>query len=483
MEERIAEMNTGKQLLVDDRMVEDIWNLRREVTRPAKCLDNPLIVADRPWENKGVGGGFTIFDDEENLFKMWYNVFHYVAWKDEEHHCYTYWTCYAESQDGLNWNKPDLGIVEYEGSKQNNIVLQGQWWATVGTVLKDRAEEDSAKRYKMIYTDVFEMPTREEVARNGGIDGEWPGRSGVCLAYSPDGIHWESYERNPVLEGESDTTNCVFWDEALGQYAFYMRPRIYAGHWKRRIARALSPDLLEWSDPHMVLVPDELDPVELYGMPVFQYEGYYFGLLQMYYSESKATIEIQLAFSRDGENWDRLPTRDLFLGLGTQHGQGADFDSGMVLANTPVLVGDELRFYYSGYKSTHTDFANTYAIGLAVAKLDRLIGRATPPGETGLLVTRPLRWEGEMLEINAASGDGVIAVEVLAEDGAVIAGYERTSSVPFSGDSLRQEMQWRDGRDMSVLCGRRIRLKFYLSNAVLYSFSAKSAALKRAESS
>ena len=65
MEERIAEMNTGKQLLVDDRMVEDIWNLRREVARPAKCLDNPLIVADRPWEDKGVGGGFTIFDDEE----------------------------------------------------------------------------------------------------------------------------------------------------------------------------------------------------------------------------------------------------------------------------------------------------------------------------------------------------------------------------------------------------------------------------------
>jgi hypothetical protein len=105
------------------------------------------------------------------------------------------------------------------------------------------------------------------------------------------------------------------------------------------------------------------------------YEGYYFDLLQIYYSATKATIDIQLAFSRDGKQWDRLPTRDVFLELGTPHGQGADFDSGMVIVSRPVLVGDELWFYYTGYKAVHTEFSKTYAVGLAVAKLDRLIGR------------------------------------------------------------------------------------------------------------
>jgi len=149
--------------------------------------------------------------------------------------------------------------------------MQGRWWATLGTVLKENHEETAAKRYKMLYTDVCEIPTREKVARDGGIDGEWPGRSGVCMAYSADGICWQPYAGNPVIKGESDATNCAFWDDSISKYAFYLRPQVYAGHWKRRIARAESVDLIKWSDVHVVLVPDELDPPELYGMPVFKY--------------------------------------------------------------------------------------------------------------------------------------------------------------------------------------------------------------------
>lgn len=465
--------NTGKYLLVDDGIVEDIWNVRRQLVRPTKCIDNPLIIADRPWEAGGVTGAYVLFDTEEQIFKMWYNVFHYVAWKDEAEHWYTYWICYAESKDGLSWDKPSLGIIEYEGSKDNNLVMQGDWWATIGTVLKQHEETDPSKRYKMIYTDVFGMPTRDQVTQDGGIAGEWPGQSGICMAYSADGIHWDPYSNNPVIEGESDTTNCVFWDGDINKYVFYMRPRIYAGHWKRRIARSESEDLLHWSKPEMVLVPDELDPVELYGMPVFKYEGLYFGLLQMYYSSTKATIDIQLAFSRDGKNWERLPTREIFLGLGSQHGQGADFDSGMIITHRPVLVGDELWLYYTGFRSVHTETSNTCAIGLAVTKLDRFIGRATPQGESGLLLTRPLLWQGNALEINASSANGAIQAEVLSEDGEVLAGYERASSLVFSGDALRHEMRWQDQHHMQALNGQRIRLKFYLSDAVLYAFCMK----------
>jgi hypothetical protein len=90
-----------------------------------------------------------------------------------------------------------------------------------------------------------------------------------------------------------------------------------------------------------------------------------------------------------------------------------------------------------------------------------------------LLLTRPLVWEGDGLEINVSSANGTVQVEVLSEDGEVVEGYERASSVAFSGDSLRHPMQWKDGRTMGALRGRRLRLKFYLSNAVLYAFCAK----------
>ena len=466
------ELKAGKYLLVDNYIVEDAWNLQRTVVRPAKHIDNPLVAPDRPWEGRGMGGCYVLFDAEENLFKMWYNVFSYIAWRNEEENWYTYAACYAESPDGLSWHKPALGIVDFEGSTQNNILMKGEWWAVPGTVLKENREPDPAKRYKMLYTDVFGV-SREQVAREGGINGAWPGRSGVCIAYSADGIHWQPYSGNPVIEGESDTTNTVFWDESLEKYLYYMRPPIYAGHWKRRIARAESKDLLEWSTPETVLIPDELDPLEFYGMPVFKYQGYYFGLLQVYHSDTTETIDIQLAFSRDGKNWERLPGRDLFLGLGVRHGQGRDFDAGMVFADKPVFVGDEIWFYYTGCNHSHNDERGRTSIGLARAKIDRLIGRTTQPGERGILLTRPLQVQGGELEINASSSDGAIQVEVLSEAGETIAGYERSSCPIFSADSLCRQIRWKEEKSLKDLQGQRIRLKFHLSNARLYSFQIK----------
>ena len=92
------------------------------------------------------------------------------------------------------------------------------------------------------------------------------------------------------------------------------------------------------------------------------------------------------------------------------------------------------------------------------------------------MLTRPLSWQGDAVEVNVSSADGAIQVEVLSEQGEIVAGYERKSSMVFSGDSLRQQMQWKDGRTMGALNGRRVRLKFYLSNATLYSFAIKNCA-------
>ena len=143
------------------------------------------------------------------------------------------------------------------------------------------------------------------------------------------------------------------------------------------------------------------------------------------------------------------------------------------IACRPIVVGDELWFYYTGFKGVHTEFANTCAIGLAVTKLDRLIGRAPPPGASGVLLTRPFLWDGDALEINASSDNGTIQAEVLSADGGIVEGYAREASRAFCGDGLRQQMQWQDGRDMGALRGQQVRLKFYMSNATLYSFGAK----------
>src|SRR5262245_27056308 len=35
---------------------------------------------------------------------------------------WTQYLCYATSKDGITWEKPDLGLVEFGGSKKNNII-------------------------------------------------------------------------------------------------------------------------------------------------------------------------------------------------------------------------------------------------------------------------------------------------------------------------------------------------------------------------
>ena len=92
------------------------------------------------------------------------------------------------------------GLFEFQGSTKNNVVLTGEWWATCGTILKENEEGDPARRYKLLYTDIFgvedpnAIPTPETAKQL---------RSGVCIAYSPDGVHWTPHDGNPVIEGES----------------------------------------------------------------------------------------------------------------------------------------------------------------------------------------------------------------------------------------------------------------------------------------
>lgn len=468
-------IGTRKQLLVDDYVVEDTWNLERRIIRPAKHHANPVLVADRPWEhsnrpgqrNKGLHGNSVLYDADEGLFKLWYNSSHFVHWNGPEDNTYTYWIGYATSRDGLVWEKPDVGLFEFGGSTANNVVLTGEWWATCGTVLKEDREPDPARRYKLLYTDIFGVRSPETLvaqARAGAL------RPGVCIAWSPDGVRWTPHAGNPVIDGESDTMNTVFWDERLQRYVLYLRPPVYAGRWKRRVARAESADLLRWSFPETVVTPDELDPVEVYGMPVFPYEGLYFGLLQIYYSDTSMTIDAQLAFSRDGKRWDRLPARPPFIERGIEHGQAREFDCGMVFPLPPVRVGDELWFYYTGHNVLHNDTgAQESAVGLATLKRDRFIARRPVRPTEGALVTRAFRCAGDDLEINACAANGRLQVEVLTESGAVIDGFGRRECAAFAGDALAHAVRW-NGAGLSRLRGRTIRLRFSLSEADLYAF-------------
>ena len=125
-------------LLLDSRIIDTAENARLALGKTVKSEDNPLMAEDKPWEQRFDNlYANVIYDREDQVYKCWYSPFivdrsakgmtllqrqktRYRPPRGREMAI-----CYAISKDGIHWEKPALGLVEFEGSKQNNIVWRG----------------------------------------------------------------------------------------------------------------------------------------------------------------------------------------------------------------------------------------------------------------------------------------------------------------------------------------------------------------------
>jgi len=448
----MVEVGLRKQLLMDDYAVEDVWKLRRTMHQPRRHPAGPVLVKDRPWEGLGpMMEGSVLRDEERGVLRLWYEIFDAEGYRKRVG---AYQACYAESRDGIHWDKPDLAQFEWQGSTANNILRIGSNRTQGFAIQRFDHVADPDRRYWMVYCDSAK-----------------PYGSGLCLAFSPDGLGWTPYDGNPIAQGHSDTTHSLVWDGAHSIYTVFMRPPVYAGPWKRRIARITSEDGLAWSEPETVLTPDELDTPEMYGMPVSLHDGLYLGRLQIF-SGDQETIHLELAWSRDGRHWHRHPERPVWLPLGKP---GA-FDSHMVAASpAPIRVGDELWQYYGGWNGPHSESARDSAIGIGTLRLDGFVSRDAGE-EEGVLLTRPFVLEGSGIEINAAAQPGgFVAGELWGPsparaEGDAFPGFSRAECDTFGGDSSAHRLTWRGSADVSSLRGRVARLRLHLKQASLYAF-------------
>ena len=175
---------------------------------------------------------------------------------------------------------------------------------------------------------------------------------------------------------------------------------------------------------------------------------------------------MQLASSRDGVDWERSGDRKTFL----PNGPAGSIDAGEIyMAREPVLVDDELWFYYSPGTMEHGVTGRSGPLCLAKLRLDGFVS-VDGGDETGALITKPILCEGGPLTINAVAQGGMAGVAVLDESGIQYRGYSMEECAKFDGDSLAQRVTWRDKTSLDDLNGKIIRLKFYLKNAKLYAF-------------
>ena len=453
-------------------MLAETTNVWRSLHHPEKHRDNPVLRPEKPWEGYLVmQPGSTLFDADEGCFKVWYNT---QPSRDKPNAGRN--LCYAISTDGINWDRPELHLIDHGGSTANNIVLHGVDWTH--SVLRD--EDDSKRRYKLLYW-----------AKPGG------GQHGIYAAFSRDGIRWNLAQDDPVVPNWlTGDTFSVMRDPESGQYWLYHKtPRQPI----RTVSRMVSDDFVHWRQSRRVLAPDQYDPpdTEFYGLSAFPYASQYLGLLWVYHTY-RQTTDVQLVSSRDGLRWDRTADRKLLMHLiPTNNYQGRSFDSMMVYpASSPILRDGQLWLYYSGFTVPHNapTLDHDGCIGLATLRQDGFCSfDATEPGH---ILTRPFIWNGSRLSINARTFDpaddlgressplkkpsdldgfspGTIRVGMEDDQGRSIGRYTVDKCTPFRGDESDAFLNWSGRNDLSDLNGRIVQLRFELTNARLYSWRAR----------
>ena len=471
-------LSTAPQFFVDDRLSERMDHVVWTLHNPERAAENPVLKPERDWEGSLVlQPGTVLYDEEEHLFKMWYNSLPTASQPDIEE-----FICYATSPDGIHWTRPELNLVEFRGSKKNNILLKECSWTM--SVIKDGRERDPSRRYKLAYWNWLAK-----------------GKEGVWVAFSADGVRW-SVRPNPVVPmAASSDTFCVMQDPASGQFWMYHKPSIFP---VRKVSRMVSDDFVNWRDDELILAPDDRDQsdTEFYGMSPFPYGDQYLGLLWVLHTYVQQ-IDMQLVSSRDGRRWERSAHRRVFMPLGfvKLDYAGKAFDSEMIMAVAPpVAQGGRLWFFYSGFDVKHNaamgKFVDTYAEGVGQ------IGAASMPEDEitslnatseGSIVTRPLRLQGKAMSVTAATytfrdkagkvdpawaglftkvknGEGEVRVEVLDEFERPIPGYTAAECAPLRGESARRTVSWAEHPDLSNLRGQFVRFKFILKNAGLLAF-------------
>ena len=450
---RHIDVGNRKQVFLDDEfLVERSEGVRYVMHQPVKHVDNPLIVPDMPWELQVQLYGSVMWDEEDSIYKMWYTVRTRRYGKDS-----AVTVGYAVSEDGIQWCKPSLGVLDYEGSTENNLVLDPGPGGSGGVcVLKTPWDEDPDKRYKMLYKTIEE----------GG---------GLKVAFSPDGIHWTIHPET-VLSGVFDTFNVALWDDCVEKYVAFIRINQRPRKRHRSIGRIESEDFIHWTTPVSVLRPDGDDPMDsdIYTSAAFKYQeedSTYF-MMPSLFDWRTGQLEPQLATSRDGEIWRRAGDRKAFIPLGRPD----SFESQEIMVGvSPVVWNDRLHIYYHGDNRPHWSgmgrkFETTSGIGMASLRLDGFISiDAGEKPSGGTVTTIPIQFSGSHLELNADVTWGEIRVEVLDDTGAVIPRFGRKVCQPVIGDSVRHRVEW-EGADLVSLAGTTVKLRFYLQCARLYAF-------------
>jgi hypothetical protein len=446
-------INTRVEMFVDDWLIDAAFTrgVSRELQTPVRR--EIVLVTDKPWEGTA-SAYFTVFQDGTR-FRMYYR-----GSIPGEDHSDNQVTCYAESTDGIHFIRPNIGLYEFQGSKNNNIVLRGVASHNFAPFLDVNPAAKPAERYKAL----------------AGLDSKLFGFS------SADGIHWKKMRLEPVMtDGAFDSLNVAFWDareQCYRAYSRYFDRNTDIG--VRSIQNSRSRDFITWTDSKPNTYANGVPKEQLYTNATLPCPGaphQYLAFPMRFVPDRKKIREWDeagvsdaiLMTSRDGQRWDRS-----FLEAWVRPGDDPrNWTHRNIMPAWGVVQTAQDEF--SMYVSEHYMWPDNRLRRITIRR-HGFASMHAGHGE-GEFTSRPITFAGNELIVNyATSATGSLRVEIQDEKCQPLPGYSQADMEELFGDELDAIVKWKSGEDLSKLIGKPVRFRFVLHDADLYAFRTETAA-------
>ena len=471
-ETQVTPLGSRLEVLWDMDRIASLDNTR--LTLHAPKLRDVSIIHDKPWEGN-VCCYHTVFKDG-SLYRMYYRG---ADWNKKPTHSEV--VCYAESDDGIIWRKPDLGLIVFNGSTSNNIV-----WDKLGS-------HNFAP-----FRDTNPTCTPDQKYKAVGNDGS--AKAGLIAFVSADALRWRLLSPKPVItKGAFDSQNLAFWDDEKKLYVAYFRDfqKGSAASGVRAIKTCTSKDFITWTEPEWLTYEVGTNEEELYTHAILPYPRapqIYVGFPKRFVASRTTPWDESggggipglsdgvFMSSRNGRLFKRWERGFLRPGLQRERWVNRNNMTAWGLVETePEFPGAprELSLY-----STENYYSKTPArLRRMTMRQDGFVSvQADEKG--GTLTTKPLVFsasEGKtMLLVNlSTSVPGQLRCEIRDGAGQAIPGFTLAECKPLYGDGIELPVVWKNGADVKTLADRTVTLHFELKDADLFAYRFGQPAVSR----
>ncbi len=455
-----------RELFVDSALIESMQNVHLQLGHPERR--EVVFVADAPWEDRTFAGASVV--EENGRVRLFYRAaIRDMDVKNPNPKDSTVMAVAESTDGGLSFTRPKLGLCEFDGSNETNILTTGGW-PGVPPVFRDT------------------NPACHENERYKGLNSFWQKDRGadgqdLFVMSSADGLSWRLMQDEPVkMSGAFDTINTAFWDDRTGCYRSFTRyfdpayKPVENGLGIRGIQMSTSEDFLHWTAPVPLEYEDGDKTVQLYTnavVPCPRAEHIYLGFPNRFMEERNSCSDnpwpgvndALFMASRDGLHWTRYREACVRPGLDPRNWtQRNNYPVWHIIRTSPDEWSILISEHYMQKDGTPGRLRR-----LAIRPWGFVSVHAGFDG--GEMTTKPLVFEGCSLRLNVAtSAAGSARVEVQNEDGRALDGFNMNDVKPMFGDGLDALVRWGEAGDLSGMAGKPVRLRFSLKDADLFSF-------------